>query len=1647
MATCRRVSFRVRAARALAATAVVASASVAVVSDAPPALAGPAPVMVGYIPLPTDETQAVLEMVNAAADTTLDFTVGITNAGNGAVMYYDHWEDGFEADLANPVQPTTEVWGDGDPSNGDAADHCVTCAGDALTPGDVFVIRNTITTPRDAAEVRFDGRDKVGSTRGFVITAGGFTTPLGSVLAASASAYDTSKYGTHYVAPVGEDTPTPPGSSPAFETTSLIVMASEDGTTVAVDRDADGTADVTEVIDEGEVTFVAGGVLQGATVTSTKPVQVVQGTGDVGSVYEARWFTLFPTPQLTSDYLNPVGSSADNQRTIVYLHNPGDAAISVTPQCDSCASSINVPAGETASFATPLGEAVRFDSGGPAFVAIGAAGAESGAAPGSAGDNSSVYDWGFTLVPTSLLTTQAVLGWAPGNSASPPSSAGVGSHDDDPVWVTTLAATTIHVDFDGDPSTGAIASVDCVGAHDLEIPVGALVSTRISDPNDSDMTGARIYTCDGTKIAAAWGEDPTAAPAGAPGFDAGYAVIPSTTMVVDKSSSLHDDVDGDGRYGPGDTITYEISIADAGSLAFTNVRATDVLPPGLEYVAGSTVFDDGDGTAPIPDDGSGATPFPLDESGAPLPDIQAGETVHLRYRARITDPYTGTAPSLTNTVEVTSDEASGSDVLTDPLAVADLSLTKTLVTPPAHIGANAVFRLALTNSGPHDATGVRVSDPIPTGSMFVSASPTPGSYDHSTGTWDVGTLANGASATLDVTVAATAASSTNVAEVSRSGAVDPDSTPANAVPAEDDLASASFSTAGPTIGDTVWYDVDRDGVHDPGEPGLAGVELTVRWAGPDATMGTGDDVVDTVTTGSTGTWSLADRPVGQHRVTVDPATLPHGIGAPTSDLDGVSSAHEADFAVAAGVDRSDVDFGYTGAGSLGDLVFEDIDGDGVPDAMEGVAGVAVRVTWLGPDAVVGGGDDVVQPDAVTDASGGWTVTHLPAGTFTVEVVAAGLPAGWSNTVDPDGGAPNRSTVVLAPGASDDAQDFGYRGDASIGDTVWSDTDGDGVEDAGEPGLGGVVIELWKDVDGDGTHETAAGTVVSAGTGTYSFDSLSAGAYRVVVTPPPGQAATTATTRDVTLSAGDAVDTVDFGFDPPEPPAAGSIGDLVWEDLDADGVQDHGEPGIGGVAVTLRADLDGDGAHETVVGGVSTLPDGSYTFSHLPPGDYRVVASTPSGFAPTTPRSHGVALGAGQVVVDADVGFRAGSAPLGSIGDRVWDDVDADGVDDLGEMGVAGVTVTLRSDDDGDGTYETIVGATTTAADGSYGFESLAAGRYQAVVSVPGGRFATTATLIPVALDAGAAVTNADAGLSTSAAPTGSIGDRVWSDADRDLAQGAGEPGVNGVTVTLRSDSDGNGTFDHVVAVAVTVGDGNYSFTGLPPGVYQVIVTSPAGMAPTSPATRVLGLAAGQAVTDADVGLATPAAMPFDLRLTTTLLDEPRAGARVRFRLDVDNAGPADSPADVVVTTVLPAGLSAPVGSGVGWSCTTSGQTVTCTRAAGLADGEASEIEIAATLTGPEGLTLTVPSTVSVDGTELTLANNDDDASLEVLGRAVEAPPPAPPTTAPPADPRPGTPLAFTGADVTALVLIAVGLVLVGAGSTVSSSRRPSARGR
>jgi hypothetical protein len=71
------------------------------------------------------------------------------------------------------------------------------------------------------------------------------------------------------------------------------------------------------------------------------------------------------------------------------------------------------------------------------------------------------------------------------------------------------------------------------------------------------------------------------------------------------------------------------------------------------------------------------------------------------------------------------------------------------------------------------------------------------------------------------------------------------------------------------------------------------------------------------------------------------------------------------------------------------------------------------------------------------------------------------------------------------------------------------------------------------------------------------------------------------------------------------PPTGQIGNFVWEDLNGNGVQDSGEPGIAGVLVTLSGDANAS---------MLTDANGNYLFSGLPAGSYSVTVAGVPGYA-------------------------------------------------------------------------------------------------------------------------------------------------------------------------------------------------------------------------------------------------------------------------------------------------------------------------------------------------------------------------------------------------------------------------------------------------
>lgn len=126
---------------------------------------------------------------------------------------------------------------------------------------------------------------------------------------------------------------------------------------------------------------------------------------------------------------------------------------------------------------------------------------------------------------------------------------------------------------------------------------------------------------------------------------------------------------------------------------------------------------------------------------------------------------------------------------------ADLSLTKSVDNPTPDIGAPVVFTITVSNAGPVNATGVIVTDLLPSG--FAYDSDDSGSYNPATGVWSVGTVVIGSSQTLNITADVNDTGNyTNIAEITASNQPDPDSNPGNGVPNEDDIASAIAAPPG-----------------------------------------------------------------------------------------------------------------------------------------------------------------------------------------------------------------------------------------------------------------------------------------------------------------------------------------------------------------------------------------------------------------------------------------------------------------------------------------------------------------------------------------------------------------------------------------------------------------------------------------------------------------------------------------------------------------------------------------------------------------------------------------------------------------------------------------------------------------------------------
>lgn len=733
----------------------------------------------------------------------------------------------------------------------------------------------------------------------------------------------------------------------------------------------------------------------------------------------------------------------------------------------------------------------------------------------------------------------------------------------------------------------------------------------------------------------------------------------------------------------------------------------------------------------------------------------------------------------------------------------------------------------------------------------------------------------------------------------------------------------STATTTASVGDRVWNDVDRDGIQDPDEPGLEGVLVTLRLNGTP---------VATTRTDAFGRFEFTNLAPGTGNAYEVIVSGPTGYTATNQDV-GTNNSVDSDVSTATGSSgtftlvagqRKDIDAGfYNGAAnlnSIGNFVWNDLDGDGVQDANEpGVPGVSVLIRTSAGAQVdnpyrAGAQDYVVT----TDANGFYRFTDLPNGNYVL--FFTNLPAGYTVTTpigagdngtntNSDATAASGSTGIynLAGGEYDQTVDCGIvRGSAaggpSLGNRVWYDLDNDGIQDAPaagvtpELGVAGVTVTLNSPgpngIIGDGDDVTGISTTTTDALGNYLFTSgnvpgglLPGIAYYLRFTALPGGYSFstpqnagandeadsdiantgTGTTAIYVLGPTEENLTVDAGINNPSA-TLGSISNLVFFDVDGDGVQDAGEPGVQGVTVRLFNDgpdgIPGNG-DDVAVGTTTTDVNGNYLFDGLAADNYTVYFSNyPVGFggtvkdaggddnldsdAPGTGKTDGITLAAGQDRTDVDFGIR--STTTAALGNFVWFDSNNDGVQDAGEPGIAGVTVLLYRPGFGpDGIAGNAddalpVASAITDANGGYLFTNLVPGTYELeFTNTPGGTTFTqqnvpgdngnntnsdvnpaTGRTSGFVLAAGEVDLTVDAGVRRQT--TATVGNFVWLDLTPDGTRNpATEPGVPGILVTLINSGG------QVVASAITSNDGSYLFTNVTPGTYTIQFSNlPAG---------------------------------------------------------------------------------------------------------------------------------------------------------------------------------------------------------------------------
>ena len=696
----------------------------------------------------------------------------------------------------------------------------------------------------------------------------------------------------------------------------------------------------------------------------------------------------------------------------------------------------------------------------------------------------------------------------------------------------------------------------------------------------------------------------------------------------------------------------------------------------------------------------------------------------------------------------------------------------------------------------------------------------------------------------------------------------------------EDEDSSGYQTSDLCIGNYIWQDNNANGVQDLNEKGLAGVKVSLLDESDNPAKDVNGNTIVAQKTDAEGLYKFCKlEPLKSYKIEVTPPSgyiiSPKNRGSDNSKDSDINPKTGISNSIYLEHDNTTIDAGVYNTACIGGYFWNDKNADGIQGTKEEpLSNVKVMLfTQNGTVAVDAEGNPVGY--IKTNYTGKYKFCKLLPGGYYIKatppekrfnISPKNIGDNRSKDSDINEETLNSSIINLSSGENELSIDGGMYKSGCLGNRVWLDNNGNGIQDIGEGGVANTVVEILN-ANGSIAVDTKNRTIraiLTDSDGYYNFCNLAVGHYKIKVTPPVGYFITLQNrgksdsldsdidpkdneSDTVTITGNIDKDTLDIGLFKPA-----CIGDFVWHDHNANGIQEHNDEGIAGVKLELlnsngekAVDIDGKYLQDII-----TQKDGAYKFCKLRPGDYKVKVLNSNSDWHFTFKNRGDkrkdsdidSKTAESSIVSIKSGVDNSSIDIGMyktvcIGDYVWEDLNGNGTQDKGEPAIEGATVKLYGKSVEQSSFTQSMNTITTSKNGRYRYCNLVPGEYKVEVIPPKNYKishskndnkinAQSNKTDTIYLASGENNFKVDAGVYIS----GCIKGFIWEDMNANGLQDSNAIGLANVYMIL-TDSNGNRVLDSNfkrVKSIKTDSSGRYSFCDLTPNIYQVKMLIPKG---------------------------------------------------------------------------------------------------------------------------------------------------------------------------------------------------------------------------